>query len=136
MENNMIGKRKPSIFTPRLFNESIFDFLEQDMYNSYTHKNYSFDRTDNELIFKFMVAGLSKDDIDVNVKKDILSVKSKDVVEPDDSFAKAVQYNISLDKYSDQLDYSKTTAKANNGVLVVKIPFSKESKISFDVKVE
>lgn len=93
-----------------------------------TNKNlrYSYQVKDNELVFKFELAGKSKEDVKVYNDKGSLSIKvdNKDYYVVDSKF-----YDL------DDFDFSASTATMKNGLLTVKVPVKEESK-SQEIKIE
>lgn len=73
---------------------------------------------ESESIIKFIVPGLDKEDISINVNEDVLKVtgvnkKDSEIITPD--FSRKFEL---LNKF----DTGKITAQLKNGVLVIKLP--------------
>lgn len=85
----------------------------------YKTLKYSYNNTDNELIFKFELAGKSKDDVKIYNQKNKINIK----VDNKDT------YQVDFDEYLyDVEDYNFDEIKAtmNNGLLSVALPKKKE----------
>jgi len=93
--------------------------------NEYFNRNMKLE--DDVLSIEFDVPGLSKKDISVTIKENVLSI-----IGENDSRTFNKSYKISED-----LDVSKTTAETKDGVLTISIPKLEEKKAKvIEVKVK
>ncbi len=120
-----------------LFNTLIKD-LSQVPYTSYSYyptlntydKSYKLFEEDNNVIFKCLATGISKDNIDITFDKKSLSVKSLSKENKED-FVSNINKKISLNR---SIDVENSFANLDMGILTVTMPISKKDtrkKISF-----
>ena len=137
--------------------DSLFDEMMNSLYpseNSKINKDFflkgSYPKcnvysTKNDLIIEAAIPGLTKDDLSIDVKEGILSISGTSV--NTESKNKPVEYlyrEIKKSSFqrsfslSDKLDQNKTSAKVDNGILTISIPFlnpQKEETKNFKVKI-
>ena len=101
--------------------------------------------TKNDLIIEAAIPGLTKDDISIDVKEGILSISGSSVNA--DKESKPVEYmyrEIKKSSFqrsfslSDRLDQTSTSARVDNGILTISIPFlnpQKEDSKNFTVEI-
>ena len=99
--------------------------------------------SDNELMVKADIPGLKKEDIDVSIHDDILTIKGEKKIEnevrEENCFRSERFYgsfNRSIELPS-EVEWDKATATYKNGVLELKLPKKEEAKIrriTVDVK--
>lgn len=87
--------------------------------------------TDDAIVVIADLPGVEKDDVDVRVEDDILTIKGKAAYSPP---ADVLRREFSLDGYfrqfelSDEVNQDKITAEAKNGVLTITLPKAEKSK--------
>jgi len=96
----------------------------------YNHKTirYTYEPSDQEIIFNLELPGKAKEDVKVFCKNNTLNVKVKD----------KETFYIDLDEYShfyndEEYDFSQTKAKMLNGMLTVNIPKKQEEQKLIEV---
>ena len=89
-----------------------------------------FEENDN-LIIEMAIAGFSKDEINVEIEKDVLKISGKKKEKPQKNYIyngiakRALSVNFPL---SGKLDTEKVEAKFENGILSIKFPKKEEFK--------
>lgn len=93
----------------------------------------SFKKKDSKFVYKAHAVGLEKDDIDITLKNNILSVKTKDT--DTNKFKSIIDHKYKLDTSDLTIDEEKSFAKIDKGVLTIELPilYKQENscKISF-----
>lgn len=85
----------------------------------YKTLKYSYNNTDNELVFKFELAGKSKENVKVYNQKNKINIK----VDDKDT------YQVDFDEYlydTEDYNFDEIKATMNNGLLSVSLPKKKE----------
>jgi len=99
------------------------------------------DETDNEFMVKAEVAGVDKDNIDVNIENGILTIRGEKKTETEDKKHHRVEcsYGSFIRSFTlpRAIDAEKVEANYSNGVLNLTIPKAEEAKPKkIEVKVE
>lgn len=118
------------------------DFLNRvtfpDFKNSVSYPKANCYLTEDSLHFEIIVAGFSKEDIDINREGNNIIIKAdkqrnKEEDKQDEKrgyiFRDLAKRNFTVTyKLSDRFDYSKIDTKLENGILYISIPIKEEEK--------
>jgi HSP20 family molecular chaperone IbpA len=100
------------------FSKLILDDYFDSIINNFDEDYIMNKEEDNTIIYKFNVAGVDKENIDIHFEKDLLHIAYKDFKDQEKN------YYLTKSKY----DYLKTEANVVNGLLILKIPLKEEAK--------
>ena len=122
----------PDNFLNTLMQELSFSTYNQPKYESISCKRnyYKIFEKDNNIVFKCLAPGISKENIDISFNNKSLIVKSDNKIF-DNDFKSVLNEKINLVK---SIDSDKSYASLNQGILTVTMPVSNKDvakKISF-----
>jgi len=95
--------------------------------------------TDADYQLDMIVPGLSKDDININIEKDILTISSEKEMSNEDGYVrKEYSYSSFEKKYTlpDGTDVENIQAEHKNGILKIIIPKKENIKIKKQIKIK
>lgn len=122
---------RPSLMN-RLANEAFYrNYFDSNLGSSHDcgcdNVDYKVNNEDSVVNIEFAIPGLSKNDIEINIDNEILTVKTKERDENDvrTGFS-ATQFEKRF-KISDQIVKEEISAHSENGVLYVTLPKVKEA---------
>ena len=118
--------------TSKLANDAFFgNFMDSNLGNYHDCKNVDYNVTDEDAVvnIEFAIPGLSKDNLEIELNNEILTVKTKEKDENDTrtGFA-ALEFEKSF-KISDKIQKDKISAHSENGVLYINLPKINEAVI-------
>jgi len=111
--------------TNRLANDAFYrNFMDSNLGSHHDCKNVDYNVTDEDAVVKieFAIPGLSKDNLEIELNNEILTVKTKEKDKNDSrtGFA-ALEFEKSF-KISDEIQKDKISARSEKGVLYIALP--------------
>ena len=95
------------------------------------------DGDDNQVI-EMALAGFNKDDLDIEVKENTISIRHEAETKPDERPPRRIarrSFTKTFVDYNNTLNLSKTEASFENGLLVIKIPQrSEKNAVQIEIK--
>jgi HSP20 family protein len=126
----MIYSKKMKDLNP-LFN-GLTDLLFDEVLNKSKFEEFVFFKTKEEndkFIYEIPLPGYSKDDIEIEVDDNVLTVKTKDSMKSTDW-----KSSFSYQKTLKNVDVENITSKLENGILYIYIPKNKGSKNKVNIQ--
>tara|TARA_Y100001970_G_C13571158_1_gene526285 strand:- start:44 stop:442 length:399 start_codon:yes stop_codon:yes gene_type:complete len=119
----------------KLFSSNIFNNEVEKYFSSYTANSFSskIENHKDYILLSTKALGLSKEEIDIDITNDFLTIKSNDSKKDMSSLTSKINEKF---KISNVVDKKNLTAKLEKGILEVKLPFKKSYNKSFKVNID
>lgn len=139
----MLALRTYNYPTIKLFDEIFGDLFDNSVINSNGAKTPVHDviETDKEYVVEMLLAGVKKEDISIDIEKDMLTIKAERKEVGDQKYNRKQTYFGMYErsfKLPDDVDREKIDASLSDGILKIVIPKmvidTKLSKISIEIK--
>lgn len=97
---------------------------------------YKFEEKEEGLVFEKFLAGIPKENLDLEIKDETLFLKYKVPEKVSSYYSKEEMENrYNLKMYANKLDLTKAEAKLEDGLLKVTIPYLKDKVITKKIKI-
>ena len=123
-----------SIFDNLVYNLNSIDNDLSKYFNSYSINSFSSHIENNEeyVLLSTKALGLDKNQIDIDIKNDYLTIKSNKVNSDKSYLTSTINEKF---KISNVIDKKNLSAKLEKGILEIKLPFKKSYNKSFKVDI-
>ena len=134
----MLPVMRKRVYTPGYLN----NYASRDLLSSffsdgadYTVPAVNIKENDNSFTIEVAAPGLNKEDFNIKLEKDVLTVSSEDESKNDESNNNFMKKEFSFKSFSrsfsipDTIDQNKVKASHNNGILEIELPKLDEAKM-------